>query len=199
MTELRNDARGSRAFSTAVVLLVVLGGSALTAYAANQGTTGSGIMGWFDRWRTSNQVLPVADARYANECGSCHVAYPAGLLPARSWRAVLAKLDDHFGDNAELDPQAMSAVRSYLLAHAADRIETGLAKRIIDSIPSAKTPERFTSTAFFRERHREISASMVAKNPKIGSFSRCDACHREIAQGNFDEDSVKIPGGGNDG
>jgi hypothetical protein len=29
---------------------------------------------------------------YLNECGSCHTAYAPGLLPARSWKRMLAEL-----------------------------------------------------------------------------------------------------------
>jgi len=31
----------------------------------------------------------------------------------------------------------------------------------------------------------------------VGSFARCEACHRGAEQGDFDEHGVRIPGHGN--
>ena len=45
-----------------------------------------------------------SDPLYTQECGSCHFVYPANLLPATSWKAMMAGLEDHFDENAELDP-----------------------------------------------------------------------------------------------
>ena len=57
------------------------------------------------------EVAPVSDALYAQECGSCHMAYPPGLLPGRSWQRLMGNLADHFGDNAEL-PGEDAAIRA---------------------------------------------------------------------------------------
>jgi len=40
---------------------------------------------------------------YIDECAACHMAYPTGFLPERSWQKMMGSLDDHFGENAELD------------------------------------------------------------------------------------------------
>ena len=53
-------------------------------------------------------------APYTDACGSCHLVYQPGLLPARSWDRIMATLSDHFGDNAELDPAASSEIRRFL-------------------------------------------------------------------------------------
>ena len=37
---------------------------------------------------------------------------------------------------------------------------------------------------------------MVAGNPYVGSFSRCEICHGDAEEGNFDEHGVRIPGYG---
>jgi mono/diheme cytochrome c family protein len=36
-------------------------------------------------------VLPL----YKQECAACHMAYPPGLLPARSWTRIMSGLDKH--------------------------------------------------------------------------------------------------------
>ena len=46
-----------------------------------------------------------APPAYVRECGDCHVAYPPGLLPATSWRRLMAGLDRHYGSDASLEPQ----------------------------------------------------------------------------------------------
>ena len=56
----------------------------------------------------STDVAAIANPVYKEECGSCHMAYPPGLLPARSWTKVMSGLDNHFGDNAELDAASIS-------------------------------------------------------------------------------------------
>ena len=38
-----------------------------------------------------------AFALYTQECGSCHMAYPAGLLKAASWQQIMRGLKTHYG------------------------------------------------------------------------------------------------------
>jgi Dihaem cytochrome c len=40
-------------------------------------------------------VEPASNPTYVNECGACHFTYLPGLLPARSWRALMARANDH--------------------------------------------------------------------------------------------------------
>ena len=53
---------------------------------------------------------------YDQECGSCHVAYPPGLLPAASWQRLMANLPRHFGTDASLDAATLQALSAYLAA-----------------------------------------------------------------------------------
>jgi hypothetical protein len=122
---------------------------------------------------------------YQTECGSCHLAYPPGLLPARSWEALMDGLADHFGDNAELPAADAAAIRDYLVGHAGDRRVRG-----------DRTPLRITETRYFRHKHDEVPPRLVRDNPEVGSFSNCQACHRKAEAGSFDEHTVNIPGYG---
>ena len=47
---------------------------------------------------------------YTQECGSCHVAYPPGMLPARSWQRIVAGLENHYGSDASLEPPVVQAL-----------------------------------------------------------------------------------------
>lgn len=69
------------------------------------------------------RIPPVSDPVVAKECSSCHMLYPAGLLPSRSWTALMAGLKDHFGDNAELDAETAKRVTDYLTANAAETVK----------------------------------------------------------------------------
>ena len=60
---------------------------------------------------------------------------------------------------------------------------------------SKQTPMRITETSWFVNKHDEISSQRVRNNPKVRSFSNCDACHTRAAQGSFDQDEVRIPRG----
>jgi hypothetical protein len=138
-----------------------------------------------------------AHAAYQKECGACHLAYPPGLLPARSWGKLLGGLSDHFGDDAELDAATLTSIHQHLAAHAADRGGSRRAPKILNMLPPDDTPLRFTATRYFQRKHQDIPARLAKDNPQVGSFARCETCHREAAQGWFDDDrGLHIPGDG---
>ena len=133
------------------------------------------------------RVLP----QYVEECGSCHVAYPPQLLPAPSWVMIMNGLDDHFGENAELDETTRVYLQQYLTETSAVMNYRKMFRNIGNTIPL-----RITELPYFIRKHDEIPARYVEGNKKVGSFSRCNACHKGAERGNFDEHSVSIPGVG---
>lgn len=137
--------------------------------------------------------VAAAAAVYKTECGACHVAYPGVFLPQASWNTILSKLDDHFGDNAELDSDALQTIQSYLQIDNYDR--SRIRNQTRGRFDMSGTPIRVTDTKLFRAIHGEISASRVKNNPKVKTFARCDACHRGAENGNFSESQVRIPRG----
>ena len=122
------------------------------------------------------------DDRWKAECGSCHIAYPPRLLPARAWRRVMSQLDRHFGTDATLDPPAVAQIASYLESNAA-------AGRAAQSDASGL---RITETAWFVREHAEVPIASWTHSA-VKSASNCAACHRLAAQGDFRERSVRIP------
>ncbi|PIP03331.1 MAG: diacylglycerol kinase [Zetaproteobacteria bacterium CG12_big_fil_rev_8_21_14_0_65_54_13] len=141
-------------------------------------------------------VSPVSNPAYKTECSACHFAYPAGFLPERSWVKIMNNLDDHFGENAELNAQTKVEIENYLRGHAADRIPNRFGRSILRSVDAGATPLRISETGYFQHKHREIPSRMVAGNPKVGSFSNCLSCHSMADRGSFDEHGVSIPGFG---
>jgi len=128
---------------------------------------------------------------YQQECGSCHLAYPASLLPTKSWDNIIAHLDDHFGDSADLPADEAASIKTYLDDNG---YKSGFMSGIFGRYGSNEVPERITAADFFKSKHGEISVEAVKNNPKVKSFSRCDACHASAKSGNF-EDNIHIPGG----
>ena len=123
-----------------------------------------------------------APPAYAQECGACHVAYPAKLLPAASWQRLLGNLPQHFGTDASLDAATQASLSSWLLASA------GASRRAREAPPQ----DRITRASWFVHEHDEISAATF-KRASVKSASNCNACHARADQGVFDEHDVRIP------
>jgi hypothetical protein len=175
------------------LLVGMLGGLSVTGAGLVIGDEG----GW--RWGgmagARQDVAPVDNEQYRNECGSCHFAYQPGLLPAATWQEIMQGLDDHFGENAELGAAEQKAISDYLTANAADGDGYSRFAGIGRSMQGSESL-RITDSAYFRRKHDEVPARLVAGNPGVGSFARCDSCHTTAAQGIYDEHQVRIPGAG---
>lgn len=141
------------------------------------------------------EPMPVTNKVYQEECGSCHYAYPPGLLPAASWKKLLDEkaLSDHFGDNAELDADTLKEVRDYALENAADKSWSKRSRKIANATEGVDAPLRITEVRYIKRKHHEIPERMVKGNKDVKSLSMCDACHTQAKKGVFDEDTVRIP------
>ncbi len=183
-----------------------------TAAVALVGTLGLGIQGaWSDdddhsfstaKWNKmkarSTGVAAVTNALYTEECGSCHFAYPPGLLPASSWQKVMAGLADHFGDNAELDANEQQQLTEYLTNNAADTSSYRRSRKIMNSLQNTNTPSplRITEIPYFRHEHREIPKRIINLPEVGGNLSQCNSCHQHAEKGSFNEDEISIKGFG---
>ncbi len=144
-------------------------------------------------------VDPVKNETYRSNCAECHYAYAPGLLPARSWRALLAPkaLENHFGENAELDEQDRREILRFLTENAADQSWYKRSIKIMRSLADDATPLRITEVPYIKRKHSEIPARMVKENRKVRSLSYCAKCHTQAEEkGIFDDDTVFIPGFG---
>jgi mono/diheme cytochrome c family protein len=141
--------------------------------------------------RSASSMKTPENALYKQECSSCHFLYQSWLLPARSWQAIMDESDKHFGENLALDAETSKELRAYLKANSSDKTDTRWAQRITTSSEGI-TPKRIMDVPWIKKEHREVGAS-VFKRPSIGSSSNCGACHTKGAEGNFDEDYIKIP------
>ena len=122
------------------------------------------------------------NVKFQQECSTCHVAYAPGLLPAASWRKVMAGLDKHFGSDASLADQENKEITTFLVNNASNRWSASTA------------PLRVSVAAWFKHKHddREINPA-VWKNPQVKSPANCAACHPGAERSNFSGHDIKIP------
>jgi hypothetical protein len=104
------------------------------------------------------------------------------LLPKKSWQRVLNGLEKHYGSDASLDEAAQKQIGTWLQTYG------GQGKRVREEPPQ----DRITRSAWFERKHGEVSAATF-KRAAIKSPANCMACHRDAAQGDFEEDRVRIP------
>ena len=141
-------------------------------------------------------VAPVQSPIYKEECSSCHMAYPPGLLPARSWKKIMTGLDAHFGDNAELDADTFKNISEFLVKNSADTSEYRRSRKIMRSLGNNDAPIRISETPYIKHEHDEIPNRLIKGNKKVNSLANCNACHSKAEQGLYSEHGVNIPGFG---
>ena len=144
------------------------------------------------KYANNNLLMSAEASLYKEECGSCHIAYPAGLLPPASWTNMMQTLEDHFAENAELDEATRKTVTQYLVTMSTPK--DGEYRKFLRNMSENDTPERITETAYFIHEHDEIPQRFITENDKVKSLSQCDSCHKGAENGHFDEHQVYIPG-----
>lgn len=152
-----------------------------------------------DDWgwsRRGPDVAPVKNELYKSECSACHFAYQPGLLPAASWKKLMGGLDNHFGENAELDAQTRKELTDYLVTNAADNAMDYYRSAKIARSVGSDAPLRITEVPYMRYKHNEIPMRIIKGNKDIGSLSNCAACHTRANVGSFAEREINIPGMG---
>ena len=135
-------------------------------------------MAWADGVPVPRQALPA----YTQECGSCHMAFAPGLLPAASWQRIMNGLGRHYGTDASLDAASAQKIGAWLQSNA------GTYKRVREEPPQ----DRMTQSNWFLRKHREVAPD-VFRRASIKSAANCTACHGGADQGNFSEHAVRIP------
>jgi cytochrome b len=130
------------------------------------------------------------DPIYAQECGSCHMAYSPSLAPGLRWIAIMDGLSNHFGEDASLEPGPASRIRAILTTNAAEKWDTRAAYELQGSNP--QDPLRLTATPFWIRMHRGIPEG-VFKSRAVGAKGACGQCHSDASTGRFDPQDIHIP------
>ena len=138
-------------------------------------------------------VMPrLTHKNWQQECASCHIAYAPAFLPKASWRRLMGGLDQHFGENASLDPATQADILKFLEANAADAGTSQMGRRVMQGMGTKDAPQRITETRWFVRKHDEVPRAVWSRK-SVGTAANCAACHRQAEQGRFDDDSVRIP------
>ncbi len=135
-------------------------------------------------WADSKAPVVPPSPKYLAECAACHIAYPAGMLPAPSWRRMMGSLDKHYGSDASMDEASVREISQWLQANA------GTYKRVREEPPQ----DRITTSAWFVRKHDELPAA-IWKQAAIKSAANCAACHTRADKGSFKEREIAFPPG----
>jgi hypothetical protein len=136
-------------------------------------------------------LKPVTNQAYREACGECHLAYQPELLPSASWLKILNQLDDHFGEEIEVDLDKIKTISDYLKTNGAENSSSKRSKKIMRSLGN-HSPMRITVIPYIRREHHELDPA-IFKRESIGSMANCEACHITAEKGIYDDDDVKIP------
>jgi Dihaem cytochrome c len=113
-------------------------------------------------------------------CGDCHMVFPSRMLPARSWAAILEKLDDHFGEDAAIPKNDLDEIRDFLTTHAADSPDaTGRQRHFLSALSPESTPLRITATPWWNQMHADFNYDGVRRSA-VKSAANCLACHKTV-------------------
>ena len=102
----------------------------------------------------------------------------------------MAGLDNHFGENAELDAATTANLTDYLIANAAETTDTLPANRL-RRVATAK-PLTITATPFWTRQHSHIPDA-VFTSKAVGGRGNCATCHADAASGRFYPGNIDIP------
>jgi hypothetical protein len=120
------------------------------------------------------------------ECSACHLFYLPGLMPQRSWSAIMRDLSNHFGGDASLDETTRKQIEDFLVANAADA--GGRQSGILDGLKWDEVPLRITEMPWFNMVHGSRARNYAKNDPRIKSISNCTGCHRGAERGVFGDD-----------
>ena len=134
----------------------------------------------------SHYYPPVTDPVVKEECGSCHLAFAPSMLPASSWKRMMADLKNHFGDDASVDANTAKTITNYLVANAADTGGRRYSDKLMSGMTATNAPLRITELPRWTKEHRKVP-DWEWKHKDVRTKANCTACHADAALGYYDE------------
>lgn len=141
---------------------------------------------------THQPVKPTIPSVYRKECAACHMAFPPNTLPAKSWKTLMAGLQDHFGEDASIDEAAKKDIEEFLVKNAAEQSLEEASINFIRSIDKDNPPMRITEVPYWKEKHKLINPAIYQRG-SIKSKINCAACHKWSEYGSFEDTHIRIP------
>ena len=124
-----------------------------------------------------------------SSCGSCHMVYPAYLLPKQSWNKMIDDLENHFGKDASLPEEDTELVRNYLMNNAAEHSTREAAIKVLDNLKTG-SPQEITKTNYWKKTHKDITKEEFEAD--YGIKSDCRTCHKTIKDGMVQDKEIKF-------
>lgn len=118
-----------------------------------------------------------------NECGACHFAYPASMLPVASWRKIMGDLENHFGEDASLEIEAIQEITQYLVMQASDTKPRF--SKFVHGLDAQNPPVRITETEYWIKKHFAISKEYLPSG-LAGLKANCPVCHLRAEDGYYE-------------
>lgn len=129
---------------------------------------------------------PVTDPVVKEECGSCHLAFAPSMLPARSWQRMMNELDNHFGDNANVDAATRERITRYLVANAGDAGGGRSTSKLLKGLSPDSAPQRITELPKWVREHRKVP-DWEWRHKEVRTKANCVACHTKAEQGYYED------------
>jgi hypothetical protein len=129
---------------------------------------------------------PVDNAMVKEECGSCHMAFAPSMLPASSWRRMMAGLNNHFGDDATIGPKLAAEITAYLVDNAGDQGGQRYGAKLLRGVSTTNAPLRITELPKWTREHRKITPQEWS-HKEVRSKANCTACHDQAERGLYED------------
>lgn len=139
-----------------------------------------------------SQDYALIHPEFSDECGSCHITYPPYLLPKNAWRVMMGDLENHFGDDAWVNPATNASILAFLLANSAEDSTHQSSLKILKSLKGNDTTIAITQTPFWKHKHEDIEKD-VFSSKEVKTKANCKACHKDIDRGLIENDLISVP------
>ncbi len=131
---------------------------------------------------------PIRNQTVNTECGDCHMAFFAEMLPRGSWLKILNNLENHYGEDASIEPALLNEVITFHTSRASDVLNSRGARKWRKGLKKGEMPDRITTAPRFIRKHDGNDFRYMWKKYKVTSNVDCVACHRDANKGLFDDD-----------
>ena len=99
---------------------------------------------------------------------------------------MMQELDNHFGDNASVDPALAKKITTYLVANAGDTGGQAYGSKLLRGVTPASAPQRITSLPKWVREHREVP-DWEWRHKDVRSKANCTACHADAELGHYED------------
>ncbi|MBT4889912.1 MAG: cytochrome C [Rhodospirillales bacterium] len=131
---------------------------------------------------------PISNQTVKTECGDCHMVFFAEMLPRQSWLNILNNLENHYGEDASIDPVSLKEITVFHTSRASDVLNSRGAHKWREGLRAGDVPERITTAPRFVRKHNDNDYKRMWTKFNLVSNADCVACHKDANKGLFDDD-----------